>query len=139
MSIDFRQNSTLHDYLLKQKKVCFEVSITANATPASKVLASDIPGVAILRCEGQTATADAIDNLTGIVTAPVDATGIFAILFDDAVAQKFLKATVTPSAGTVAVTKGLTSSGRMYLNIDSNQDISSTNLTLLVELEYKKA
>lgn len=140
MSNDFRKDkSGLMDYLLKQERVVFEVAITANATPASKVHASDIPGVAVLRTQGLTAEADAIESLTAQVAAPVDSTGVFALLIDDASVKKFLKASVTPSVGTVAVTKSISTGGRLILQIDSNQDLSSTNLSLLVELDYEKS
>lgn len=135
MSINVRQNATMTNYLLGQQRLVFEVAITANATPALKVLQSDIPGVAVLRAQGQTAAADAIES--GIAfTAPNDANGIFGVLVDD-LSRKFLKAEITPSVGTATVTKALSAEGRPFLNIDSNQDLSTTNLTVLVELEYQ--
>lgn len=136
MSIDFKKKSELQDHQLKQTRMVFEVSITANATPANKSHIVEIPGCTVLRTEGKTAEADAIENLTGQVTAPVDATGIFALLVDEK-ASKFHKATVTPSVGTITVTKSISTGGRLLLDMDSNQDLSTTSLTLLVELEYK--
>jgi hypothetical protein len=126
------------DYMLKNERLVFEVAITANATPASKVHASDIPGVAVLRTEGKTAEADAIENLSAQVPTATDSTGVFSILIDDPSVKKFLKASVTPSVGTVAVTKEISSGGRLILEIDSNQDLSSTNLSLLIEVDYQK-
>lgn len=139
MSNDFRSKSSdLMDYILKQERLVFEVAITANATPANKVHASDIPGVAVLRTEGKTAEADAIEDLSAQVPTAADATGVFSILIDDPSVKKFLKASVTPSVGTVAVTKEISTGNRLILEIDSNQDLSLTDLTLLVELDYEK-
>ncbi len=136
MSIDFRKKSELQDHKLKQTRLVFEVTITANATPASKTHTVEIPGAVYLRTQGKTAEADAVEDVSGSVTAAADATGIFALLVDEK-ASKFHKATVTPSAGTITVTKSITSGGRLLLDMDSNQDLSTTNLTLIVELEYK--
>jgi hypothetical protein len=134
MSVEFRQKVSLHDHLLRQQIVRFNVKVNANATPANKILETDIPTVAVLRCQGQTAQADAIES--GIAfTAPNDANGICGLLFDD-LANKLYSVTVTPSAGTVSVTSGLSAEGRPYLNIDSNQDLSTTSVQFDVELKY---
>ncbi len=134
MPITFRQKVSLHDHLLRQQIVRFNVKVNANATPADKVLETDIPQVAVLRCQGQTAEADAIE--AGVpFTTPVDATGICGLLFDDP-ADKLYSVTVTPSVGTVAVTSGLSAEGRPYLNLDSNQDLSTTSVQFDIELKY---
>lgn len=140
MGVQFREdNATLGDFLLRQNRLVFEVAITANATPASKVHASDIPGVAVLRTEGKTSQADAIEDVSAQVNAAAaDATGVFAILIDDPTVKKILKTTVTPSTGTITNTSEITTGGRLLLNLDSNQDLSTTNLTVLVEIEYIK-
>jgi hypothetical protein len=134
MAIEFRQKASLHGHLLKNESVIFKVKVNSNATPANKVLETDIPDVAILRCQGQTAEADAIES--GIAfTTPVDATGICGLLFDDQV-EKIYQVNVTPSVGTVVVTSGVSAGGRLFLNIDSNQDFSSASVELMVELKY---
>lgn len=134
MSIEFRQKVSLHDHLLRQQIVRFNVKVNANATPANKVLQTDIPEVAILRCQGQTAEADAIES--GIAfTAPNDANGICGLLFDDK-ADKLYSVSVTPSVGTASVTSGLSAEGRPFLNIDSNQDLSTTSVQFDIELKY---
>lgn len=140
MSNDFRANSSaLTDYKLKNNRLVCEVAITSNATPASKTHASDVPGAVVLRTEGKTSEADAIESLTGQVTAPVDSTGKFAVLIDDASVQKFLKASVTPSTGTIAVTKVTTTGKRLALDLDSSVDLSTTSLTILIEVDYEKS
>lgn len=135
MSILNRPKATMYQHLLEQEYLIFDVTVNANATPASKVLETDIPEVAILRCQGETAQADAIES--GIAfTTPVDSTGICGLLLDEQV-NKIYSATVTPSVGTVAVTSGISAGGRLYLNLDSNQDFSSTTVSFRVELKYR--
>lgn len=138
MAIDFSTvSSALHDHRLKQQRLVFQVAIDANGTPADKGHDSDIPGVAVLRTEGKTAEADAIEDISGDVTAPVDATGIFGMLVDVR-ATKLYSVTVTPSVGAVTVTSVKKSSGRLAIDMDSDQDLSSQDLTLTVEIEYKQ-
>lgn len=134
MSVQFRQITSLYDHLLRQEIVRFNVKINANAVPADKILETDIPQVAVLRCQGQTAEADAIE--AGVpFTAPNDATGICGLLFND-LSDKLYDVTVTPSVGTVSVTSGLSDEGRPYLNIDSNQNFSTTSVQFAIELKY---
>lgn len=138
MSIEFRPDrALLHDHLLKQTRLVFEAKVTASATPASKAHASDL-SVIYLRTEGKTAAADAIEDLSTTFSTADDGTGVFGILVDDPSVAKFYQATVEPSAGTVSVTKGLSSAGRPYLDIDSSVDLSSTDLTVTCELDYRK-
>jgi hypothetical protein len=132
----FQKNSALHDHLLKQERLVFEVTIKANATPASKQHIVDIPGSVYLRTQGKTSEADAVEDLSSQVPTAADATGVFALMIDQQT-SKFLKATVTPSVGSVSVSKEISTGGRMVLEIDSDQNLSTTDLTLLVELEAK--
>lgn len=138
MSNSFRAtNSSLHDYLLKQTRLVFECAITASATPASKVHAVNFPGTVYLRTEGKTSEADAIEDLSATFATATDSTGIFGILIDDLVVTKILKVTVTASTGSVTVVaSGISSEGRIYLDLDSNQSLASQSLTLTVEVEY---
>ncbi len=50
-------------HLIQQERLVFNYSIVGNATPASKQQACDIPGLVILRTQGQTAAADAVETL----------------------------------------------------------------------------
>lgn len=134
MSIDNRRKNSMYQHLLEQQIVVFNVKINSNAVPASKVLESDIPQVAILRTQGQTADADAVDASISW-TAPVDANGTFGLLMDEKV-TKIYEVSVTPSVGTIAVTSAISSEGNLYLQLDSNQDLSTTSLQCLVELKY---
>lgn len=136
MSNEFKKKSELYNHQLKQTRLVFEATITFNAVPANKTHTVEIPGAVYLRTQGKTSEADAVENLTGQVTAPVDATGIFALMVDEQ-ATKFHKATVTPSVGTIATTKSISTGGRLLLDMDSDQNLATTSLTILVELEYK--
>lgn len=138
MSNEFNNSATLYSHRLKQQRLVAEVSISADATPADKEHGSDIPGALVLRSEGKISEADAIDDLSAIVTTADDGTGVFAVLLD-VNASKLYKVSVTPDVGTVAVTaSGLTSDGRIYLDLDSNQDFSSQGVSFLLEIEYKE-
>lgn len=134
MSIDNRPKNAMYQHLLEQQIVVFNVKINSNATPASKVLESDIPTVAVLRTQGQTAAADLIDSSI-TWTAPVDATGIFGLLMDEKVA-KIYSVSVTPSVGTIVVTSAISSLGNLYLQLDSDQNLATTSVQCLVELKY---
>lgn len=137
MSIDFKQKAELHNHRLKQTRMVFDCSITANATPASKTHVVEVPNCVYLRTQGKTADADAVEDLSAQVSgAATDSTGVFAILIDEQ-ASKVHKVLVTPSAGTITSSIAVTTGGRMMINLDSNQDLSSTNLSLVVEVEYK--
>jgi len=139
MSNDFRNNSGMNDHLLKQVRLCANASIKANATPASKVHASDVPGGIYLRTQGKIAESDAIESLVGIVTAPDDATGKFAVLIDEPNVDKLYLKSVTASAGTIAVAAAAVSAGgRLYLDLDSSLDLSAADLTITIEMSYKK-
>jgi len=135
MAINERaKSSTMENYLLANEHLVFTAQITHNATPASKLQSSDISNVAVLRTQGLTAQADAIES--GIAfTTPVDTSGIFGLLLDEQVA-KILKVVVTPSSGTVTVTSGISAGNRLYLNIDSSVDLSATDLSMTIELDY---
>ncbi len=72
------------EHLLRQERLVFNFTIVGNATPADKQHSVDIPGLVILRTEGQTAQADAIETLAW--TTPVDNNSddsIFGILLGE--------------------------------------------------------
>ena len=135
MAIDERnKNSTLESYLQRQCNTAFNASITHNATPALKIQQSDISNVAVLRTQGLTAQADAIES--GIAfTTPNDASGTFGLLLDEQVTS-ILEVTVVPSSGTVTVTQGVSAGNRIYLNIVSSVNLSTTDLSMLIKIRY---
>lgn len=153
MAVEFKKNSKLHDHMLKQQRLVFDVRITGNATPASKVHASDLPGVASLRTLGKLTEADAVETLAW--TTPVDnSTGdsIFGILvnLDGNPAKKVYRAQLIDKGGTatsVAITNP-GGSGNSFVTADGNiavevagtgLNLASENATLTLVLDYEQA
>lgn len=140
------------EHLLRQERLVFEFSIVGNATPANKGRSSDIPGTVILRCQGQTADADAVETLSW--TAPVDnnaGDSIFGVLIDldENVADKVYSVSVT-EVSAVSTSESLSGPGgaASYLTADGNVaiEIAATGLNLAsesptfrVEVEYREA
>lgn len=142
-------NQTVFDHQLKHKKLVFEVSITGNATPASKSHKTDLPGVAILRTEGKVAEADAVESVT-FTTADDDNSGdsVFGLLLKGSELgsiAKVLKISVSESstalATALAVTKhgtgGLTSGGNIAFSIaGTGLNLASESPKICVEIDY---
>ncbi len=91
-TVRLKEKPTLYDQMLRTEELDFQCKIVHNATPANKTFSTDIPGVSLLRAQGQTAAVDAVETL--VWTAPVDASGIFGLYLSIGV-------TVTPSLGPV--------------------------------------
>lgn len=126
---------------LKHERLVCEVSIVADATPADKLHRSDIPGVVILRTEGKTEEADAVEaDLDDIFTAPDDENSgdsQFGILIDlgEDKAEKVYSATVNSLATTATVTP----EGNIALDVvGAGIDLETDDTTLLVKVEYKE-
>jgi hypothetical protein len=127
-------------HLLQQERLVFNFSIVGNATPASKKLSVDIPGCVILRCEGQTAAADAVETLAW--TAPVDnnaGDSIFGILLnlDENIADKVYSVSLTEVTA-VSTSEVLTGPGGVagaYLTDEGNiaVEVAATGLNLASE------
>ena len=150
------KNSTLGNHFLAYKKLAFEVSITANATPADKVHSiKDIPGVALLRTEGKVADADAVEDLSGDFTAAEDTTnGQFGVLIKGSElgsVKKVLRVQVTqltatgtaivvasPAQGSL-VTDYLSDGGNIAIDITATgTDLETESPTFLIEVDYVK-
>jgi hypothetical protein len=140
-------------HLLQQERLVFNFSITAHATPASKKLAVDIPGTVILRCEGLTTAADAVETITW-TTPDDDATGdsIFGILINlgDNVADKIYSVTLTEvtAVSTSEVLTGpsaaagfaamLTDAGNIAIEVAATGlNLSSESPTFTCVVEYR--
>lgn len=141
------------EHLLRQERLAFQFSITANATPADKKQAVDIPGLCVLRMEGQTAAADAVETITW--TAPVDndtGDSVFGILLDldlD-IADKVYSVSVTEVTSLAASlsVSGPDAAPGAYLTADGNiaievagtgLNLASESPTFLVVVEYREA
>jgi len=137
----------------KTQRLTFELSITGNATPASKEHASDLTGVAYLRTEGKTAEADALEAVS-FTTADDESTGDsqFGILIDgskltnDREFDKVLSVTLTEQTSlatgyTVAKVSGdyKTAGGNIAIDITgTGLDLTSESPTFLLTVEYKE-
>ena len=137
MGVMFKKKAELHDHMLKQERLVCNAKVIFHATPASKQHISDVPGVVVLRTQGKVSEADAIEDVSAqVAAAAADATGVFAILVDEQV-DKIYKVSVTPDVGTCTISGAITSGGRLLLNMDSNQDFSTTSVQFTIELEYR--
>lgn len=151
--MDYSNNNTVHDHLLKQKKLVLECSITANATPASKKHGTDLAGVAILRTEGKVAEADAVETVA-FTTADDENSGnsVFGLMLRGGAAYLGSIAHVTAISVTektalatsLAVTKhgtdGLTTGGNIAFTIaGTGLRLDTESPTLVVEIDYKLA
>ncbi len=137
-----KSKPTHQEHLLRQERLVCAASITADATPADKVHNSDIPGVVILRTEGKTDEADAVEaDLDDIFTAPDDEnTGdsVFGILINlgENKADKVYSATVN-SLATVAT---VTPEGNIAIDVTGTAvDLSADNTDLSIVVQYREA
>ena len=138
------KNAGVEDYKLREKRLIVPFTITANATPASKVHSTDLPSSLVLSTEGKTSTASAIDSGTNFTTE-VDSTGIFGILMCNlGTVEKLLDVSlVNLSSGTATVsrkgasTTGVTASGNIAVSVDSSLDLSMTSLTAHAVVDYR--
>lgn len=137
MSDILELNPGYNSHMVKSRRLVASVSVVANAAPASKTHNSDISDSLILRTEGLTATADAIEDLSATFTAANDANGIFGILIHIENAGKILSASVKNEAGTEELVSSPISSGKnIALDVDSAIDLSTTDQTFSIVVEY---
>lgn len=149
MSNEFKSKEQHMDHQLKQQRFVAEFSITGNATPASKIHRPDVGGLMVLRTEGKTAEADAVEDLTWATA--VDATNaVFGLLLDlgDNKASKVYSVSVTEVTAVSAseVLSGpngaasyLTAEGNIGIEITTTGlDLASESPTFRVEVEYKE-
>jgi uncharacterized iron-regulated membrane protein len=128
------KNEVLEARAIKYKSVPITVKVVGNATPASKVLSTDLPGVAIVIAQGQTA------NLpSGVTTVtPADATGLYSVVLDkEAVGTvtKVLKVEVTNVTSTQTAAISL-SNGYIVIDIDSAADLTAANSECIIFVDY---
>lgn len=148
------------EHLLRQERLVCNFSIVSNATPANKQVAVDINGLEILRTQGQTAAADAVENLAVTQpsqpwTAPVDnsaGNSIFGILMDLDLntADKVYSVSVTEVTSLAASftvvgpnnipNAFLTADGNIAIEIHATGlNLASESPTFLVVVEYREA
>ena len=152
MSIEFKSKSNHMNHQLKQQRLVAEFAITHNATPASKVHRPDVPDLMVLRTEGKTAEADAVETLTW--TAAIDdnsGDSVFGLILDlgQNKAQKVYSVTLTEvsSVSTSEVVTGpaagasfLTAEGNIAIEVAATAlDLSTESPTFRLEVEYLEA
>lgn len=146
-------NSVVENEQLKTRTLAVKIEITASATPASKVQVTNLPGIAILRSEGKVALADALEDLSSDFTTAADSTGIFGLIIDgsalnaDSVDEVLaVRADMSNGVGTLAVSSPSggsevsafkTSDGNIAVELDSNQDLSTTDISAVLFVTYK--
>lgn len=143
MANDFNNSAELHEHRLKSHRMVAEIAIVADATPADKVHSSDVAGVIILRTEGKTAEADAIEDLSGSFSAAADnaaGNSTFGVLVDLGDVAKVKKVTVseqTALATSLASSIVASSAGNIAIEIvGTGLVLDSESPTLLLEIEY---
>jgi hypothetical protein len=147
------QNSVLNDYQLKQKRLCAELTITANATPANKEHGiPDVPGVMLLRTEGKTSDVDAIETVA-FTTADDENTGncVFGVMLrggDEGLGSirkvlsiRLEETSSSPLSTALAVTKhgtsGLTTDGNIAFSVaGTGLRLDTESPRILVTVDY---
>jgi hypothetical protein len=144
------KNDVLNNLQLKTRKVTFEVFIDANATPASKKITTDLPGVAVVATEGLLTPVTDVEAVSGLTnyTAPNDANGICIVMLKGSALGSVRKVQNIEvlekvSAGWASVTlqalgtsQGLTSGGNIAFEIDTTTDFSSADGKFMCEVTY---
>jgi hypothetical protein len=130
-------NSALQDRILKTVALPIQVKIVGNATAASKVSSSDLPGVVLAVAAGQTSLLP-----SGVTTVtPADATGLYSIVLDSAAigsVNKVISVAVVDVTGTHTAAISL-SNGHIVVDIDSSVDLTGANTSeLKLVLTYIK-
>lgn len=145
--MSLEKNNVVQDLALKTRRQVFEISITGNATPASKVHSTDLPGVAVLRSEGKIAEADAVETISW-TTAQDAANAVFGVLLKGSELgdiKKVLSCKVSETSTSVAtaltVTKhgtgGKTTGGNIAFSITgTGLDLTSESPKIVCEVEY---
>lgn len=117
------KDSGLESRMGKTKKLALSVKVVGNATPASKVLSSDLPSVVIMSAEGQVSNVPA-----GVTTVtPADATGLYSVILDLAAigpVNKVLKVDVVNITSTHTAAFSL-SNGYIVIDLDSSSALTS--------------
>lgn len=148
----FENNVAVADHQLSFRDLQFVIDITANATPANKVHSSELPGVAVLRTEGKTAEADAVEDLSASFTTAADndsGDSQFGLILKGSelgAIERVYEVELTDLAGnatSLAVTPAssdyLTAGGNIALDIaGTGLNLASESAEILVKVKYKR-
>lgn len=148
MSFDSKNELVLNRQL-KVQKLSIPFALTANATPASVVLANDEPAIMFLQSEGVNQITAALDtNETAtFATSPVDANGTLNVLIK--VRESVLKVVSARMASRITgvaqplflgsatgITTGSGGGKSIMLTLDSSVNHATTNVDASIEVEY---
>ncbi len=140
------------DHALRSERLVCEFSIIHHATPASKKHHADIPGTVVLRTQGKTADADAVEaGLTWTTANDGPTNSVFGVVLDlgDNKADKVYSLSLT-EVSAVSASESLASptGATAYLTPEGNiaVEITATGLdleledpTFRLEVEYREA
>lgn len=128
------KSEVLEARAIRYKSVPLTVKVVGNATPANKVLSTDLPGVAFVIAQGQTTNLPA-----GVTTVtPADATGLYSVVLDKesvGTVTKVLKVEVTNVTSTQTAAISL-SNGYIVIDIDSAADLTAANSECIIFVDY---
>lgn len=147
----FEKDSVLNNYNLRENHFMAEIQIIGSGTPTLKQPAApDMPGVVLLRTEGQTATVDAIDTVP--YAPPVDNSGgnsVFGVLvrggrngLGRVKKVLYIKAyDRSGSATSLSILRygsfGLTNLGNIAFTINATGlNLTSENADIVIEIDY---
>lgn len=150
MANDFHQNAVVMDKSLKTRRLTFEISVTASATAANKVVASDLPGVCLVATEGLLTPVTDVEAISGLTnyTAPDDSDGILDVMLKGSelgtvskvqlveVREKVSAGFSSPTVQCLGTSQGLTSGGNIVFEIDTATDLSSTDTKFTCDVVY---
>lgn len=122
-TVRLKEKPALNDQMLRCETLAFRCKITHNATPANKTFTNDVPGVVMLRAQGQTAAVDAVETLTW-TTAVDNSSGdsVFGLYLN-------IGTTVTPSLGPVATSENFADSVYKVEVVDQGGTATSLSVT----------
>ncbi len=144
------KNDVLNDLKLKTRTVTFEVFIDSHATPASKKITTDLPGVAVVATEGLLTPVTDVEAISGLTnyTAPNDSNGICVVMLKGSalgsirkvqkieVLEKVSSGWTTVTLQALGTAQGLTAGGNIALEIDSGTDFGSVDAKFACEVTY---
>ena len=130
---------------LKVQRLVIPFTLTASATPAAVVLATDEPSVMFLQSEGvNQITAAASGDTATYTVSPVDASGelnIYIKILSDVATKVCRAAMVSRTTGVAQPVKlgsatGISTNGAIMLTLDSAVNHATTSVDGCIEVEY---
>jgi hypothetical protein len=145
MSKDIKSNSvSIENHDLSMRSLVIRCSVTANATPASKVHTTDLPGVVYLKTQGKDdVTAQESGAVTGTQTDASGQIGVLIKLPDAATEVTMLSVedVAGNASGTLTVsrilTDGITAGGNIELQVAGLDTMASVSPTIAIRVDYK--